>query len=117
MAMLTSGYYVKFVATKNVVKRKHGQSQIRPFRDGLRFISIILRIIVLFNPLKVFLPFALLLFAFGILNGAYGVVVHKNIEDGTLLLLVSGCFFFMFGLLADQVASVRRNLSSLGKSD
>ncbi len=117
MAMLTSGYFVKYVATKNVVKRKHGRSQIRPFRDGLRFISIILRIIVLFNPLKVFLPFALLLFAFGILNGAYGVAVHQNIQDGTLLLLVSGCFFFMFGLLADQVASVRRNLSSLRKYD
>lgn len=113
MAMFTSGYFVKYVVTKNIAKRKFGKSEIQPIRDGLRFINIILRMVVLFNPLKVFLPTSLFIVCVGVINGIYGALVEQNIQDGTILLLISGLFFFMFGLLADQVANIRRNLSIL----
>ncbi|NQT81304.1 MAG: glycosyltransferase family 2 protein, partial [Candidatus Aminicenantes bacterium] len=67
LAMLTSGYSVKYIPI-DYFKRK-GKSKIKPIRDTLNFIQLIIRTILYFNPLKVFIPlsFFLVIFAFIVL--------------------------------------------------
>ncbi|MGE3474080.1 MAG: glycosyltransferase family 2 protein, partial [Vicinamibacterales bacterium] len=63
MAMLANGYEVVYEPIDYAVRT--GQSKIRPSDFG-NFILLVVRAIVLFNPLKVFLPAGAVLFAIGV---------------------------------------------------
>ena len=104
MALLSSGSGVHFKPID--YRPRKGRSKIRPIRDTLNFISLILRTTIYFNPLKVFLPIALLLEL-----AAAGVFVWSwrqgQILDATVsILFMTGVQAAILGLLADLV--VRR---------
>ena len=108
LACIASGYNIKYVPIE--APERIGTSKIKPFRDGFRFIMLIIRTIVLFNPLKVFLPVTFALFIIGFLYGVYYMVYQLNIPDGAVLLIISAIIIFFFGLLADQISSLRREI-------
>jgi glycosyltransferase involved in cell wall biosynthesis len=107
LALLKGGYEVHYIPISTF--KRIGRSSVR-VKDGLETILLILRIIMLFDPLKVFLPPSLLLLVFGIVFGLYTAITEHAIWKSGLLLIFSGIMIFFFGLLADQVASVRREI-------
>ena len=82
-------------------KRK-GKSKIRPIRDTYNFFLLIMRITMLFNPLRIFMPvfFFTLLLSFGSL--ARDIYI-RNLTDTTVLLFVFSLIIFLIGLLADLI--------------
>ena len=108
LALINSGYSVKYVPIE--APERVGTSKIKPFRDGFNFIMLIIRTIVLFNPLKVFLPISIILFFMGFSYLSYELVLHLNVPDSAILLIVSGILIFFFGILADQISSMRREI-------
>lgn len=110
LSMLSAGYFVLYVPMKSIKARAAGKSNIKPFQDGIRFINIMMRIIMLFNPQKVFLPIAAFFFISGTVLGVYDAFTKYRVEESTLLALLFGLFIFLFGMLADQVAHIRREL-------
>jgi len=105
LAFLKSGYDVKYVPIQTI--DRVGTSKIKPFRDGFRFIMLIVRTITLFDPLKVFLPVSGVLFFSGILYLLHDLLLY-NISDTSVLLITSSIIVFFFGILADQISSIRR---------
>lgn len=107
LALLRTGRPVRFVPVK--AHRRKGTSKIRVFRDGARFLLIILRVATSFSPLRVFLPASLLAFLAG--AAVYGWYWHDagfpKLTNGIQLLMVLGVLLFFLGLLAEQVASLR----------
>lgn len=108
LAMFKDGYNVAYVPV-TVRPRTTGVSRVR-VADGFNTLLLIIRIIALFDPLKVFLPASALLFVIG---AAYWILdsisLHRlNIPTGAMILLVSAVMIFMFGILADQVSAIRR---------
>jgi len=77
---------------------------------------LIIRIIALFDPIKVFLPTSIALFLLGIAywvgSGIFRFIEHIepafHIPTGAMLVMVSSVIVFMFGILADQVSAIRR---------
>ena len=108
LAFLKSGYDVKYIPIQTV--DRVGTSKIKPFRDGGRFIMLIVRTIVLFDPLKVFLPMSIILFVIGFLYALYDIILYTNIPDGAILFIISSIIIFFFGLLADQISILRQNM-------
>lgn len=108
LACIKSGYTVKYVPI-NTLERV-GDSKINPFRDGFRFIMLILRTVALFDPLKVFLPLSIVLFTLGFLELVREVVFSLSIWSTSMLLLLSAILIFFFGLLADQISILRWEL-------
>ena len=108
LALVTSGYNVKYVPIE--APERVGKSKIKPFRDGFRFIMLIMRTIVLFDPLKVFLPMSIVLFLLGLPYLMYELVLHLDVPPSSILLIISSILIFFFGLLADQMSSLRREL-------
>lgn len=106
LAFLKDGYDVRYVPVRTV--KRVGRSKIKPFRNGFDFILLILRTIVLFDPLKVFLPASILFLTAGSLDALYYLIFHTSVSKSSLLLIFSGLLIFCFGLLADQVAAIRR---------
>lgn len=91
------------------VEQRIGQSSVR-IADGFATLVNIFRIIMLFDPLRVLLPPSAFCMTLGMASLIFDCISF-NIRQATILLLIGGMLFFFFGLLADQVASLRREMS------
>lgn len=105
LAFIKAGYSVGFEPIR--VSRRVGRSKIRIFRDGAKFFLIALRIVMLFSPLRIFLPIAMSLMALGIGYGSFSVVVAGRVANGALLLTLSSLFIFLIGLVSEQISLMR----------
>jgi hypothetical protein len=84
-----------------------GKSKIRVLRDGVRFLLIILKIITLYSPLKVFFPISLASLLTGLGYGAWNVWRFGKIPMGSALLIQLAVVVFLFGLISEQIAATR----------
>jgi len=103
LAALTNGHRVDFVSID--YRKRSGSSKIRPIRDTLGFLSLIVRTVLYFNPLKVFFPVAVLI-GLALLGSIYydiAIVQPSNLSDKTVLLFVALVQVLSVGLLADLV--------------
>jgi glycosyltransferase involved in cell wall biosynthesis len=99
MAALTSNYRVKFLPI-NYYRRK-GKSTIRPARDFMGFLSLIVRMTVYFNPLRVFLPASLFLFLIGFVKAIIDFIHHNTFGVGAAIVILTAVQILGLGLLAD----------------
>lgn len=113
MAFINSGYNVKFIPVE-MAKREHGtRSKLNPLREGFRFLMIILRITTLFNPLKIFLPLAFILWALAAADAAVGILISSVMPGTAIILFISGVIIFFFGFLAEQMTYMRREVQNI----
>lgn len=109
LSLLKAGYNVGFVTIEGQ-PRQGGRSGQKLLKNGVRFGLIILRIISLFAPLRVYFPVALGMFVLSLIAYIASVLVNGvwlKIPNATAALFVGGIVVFMFGLLAEQVAALR----------
>jgi glycosyltransferase involved in cell wall biosynthesis len=105
LAFLRAGYNVDFVPI--AARPRVGTSKIRLGRDGVKFVLILLRVITIFSPFRVFLPLSALAFVTGTAYGAWTAYFHSKIPNGAVLLLTLSVVVFLIGLLSEQIASLR----------
>lgn len=101
LAMHTNGYDVRYVPIDYAARR--GSSKIRPIRDTLNFIQLIVRTGTYFAPMRVFFPVALMLFVAFVGSLTYDVFVLRNLTDKSVLLMLFSMNTGMFALLADMI--------------
>ncbi|MCK5800821.1 MAG: glycosyltransferase family 2 protein [Deltaproteobacteria bacterium] len=106
LVLLKEGYDVSFVPV--TVKKRVGTSTVKIFRDGFNTVLLIIRLTTLLDPFRVFIPTAVGLFLIGLFWGGFYMAAGHGLSVGGLFLLVSGVNIFFFGLLADQIAALRR---------
>jgi glycosyltransferase involved in cell wall biosynthesis len=71
----------------------------------------ILNIIILFNPMRIFLPMALVSLFLGLSWGSYIFILGRGISVGANTLIISGTIVFLLGLIAEQLSAIRKNLN------
>jgi glycosyltransferase involved in cell wall biosynthesis len=109
LAALNSGYIVEFVEVDYF--HRTGKSKIRPIQDTFNFFMLVLRMTLIFRPLKVYLPIAAMLFLLSPLVLGIGWFGFHKIFDNTALIILFAAFqCVVIGLLAD-VVNVRRSRS------
>ena len=79
-----------------------GKSKIR-YTDFFNFILLVVRAIVLFSPLRVFLPLGAALFAMGMVKLIYDFVIG-NISESAIFCLLAAIMIWSLGLIADMIA-------------
>lgn len=82
--------------------RRVGKSKIRPV-DFINFIILVLRMTVLFNPLRVFIPLGLGLFGVGIIKFVYDLFLD-NMSETTIFAFLSAIMIWSLGLIADMIS-------------
>ncbi len=82
LAFLKAGYAVKFVPIE-ARKRQGGASGQKLLRNGIVFVTIILRMVTLFSPLKIFAPIAAVLFTLGATYGIWTAFTQHHITNST----------------------------------
>ncbi|MBM4431314.1 MAG: glycosyltransferase family 2 protein [Chloroflexi bacterium] len=106
IAFLRAGYSVGFVPI-TTSPRVGGDSKIRIFSDGARFLTILFKIATLFSPLKVFLPLSLAFLVTGAAYGAHQLILFHKFRNMATVLLVFGISLFALGLISEQIALLR----------
>jgi hypothetical protein len=90
----------------HISPRRAGQSTINTF-TAIETLIQVLNITLMFNPLRVFLPISLLCILAGLGWGIPIVLLGRGVSVGAMLAIVTGLLFFMLGLLASQLSSIR----------
>ena len=101
LAFLSNNYVVEYVPIDYY--ERVGRSKIRPLRDTLGFISLILRTSMYYAPLKIYGPLSFAFIASGVVRGTYNVIAIQNLTTVDLLLLTTGIILLAIGLLADLI--------------
>lgn len=101
LSMLTNNRDVLFVPIDYYPRI--GRSKIRPVRDTLRFMSLILRTGTYFAPVRAFAPIFGVLFSLALASLTYDVFILGNITDKTALFFLFSINIAMFALLADMI--------------
>lgn len=84
-------------------QKRRGSSKIRPLRDTYRFVLLILRTVMYFDPIRVFMPAALVALAATVASFAYELLWQRNLAEKSLILLVITVFLFSSALLGDLI--------------
>jgi glycosyltransferase involved in cell wall biosynthesis len=105
LAFIKAGYNVRFEPAE--ARQRVGTSKIKLARDGAKFFMIILKIVTLFSPLRVFVPVAAASFLLGVGYGIWNVAVHSRIPNGAVLLIMFSVAIFLVGLVSEQISSLR----------
>ena len=103
LALLKAGYNVAFEPIR--ARPRVGRSKIRAMRDGTKFLLIILKIVTLYRPLKVFFPVSLASLLVGLGYGVWNVAQYGKIPMGAALAVQLAVVVFLFGLISEQIAS------------
>jgi len=109
VAFMNMGYNANYFPIK--VRKRVGKSSVKQLKHGGNVMLLILRLIVLFNPLKVFIPASFILISLGVIYELlWGIIFIDSIKliQGALLLVLAGLLVFFFGLLADQISAIRK---------
>ncbi len=97
-----------------IKQRVAGKSTITTF-TAIQTIMEIINIAMLFNPLRIFLPLSVFCIGFGLAWGTPIMLRARGVSVGAMLAIVTGLFCFFFGLLAEQLSSMRMGLLDMGK--
>ena len=107
LSFIKEGLTVKYVPI--TINKRVGKSTVKP-RHAFDTLALITRMIVLFSPMKFFLPFNLvflLLFLFFI---GYDIV-HADLSNTSVILFISTILIFFFSVMLDQIAAIRREIN------
>ena len=107
LAFLTNGYAVKYVPTP--YRPRIGRSKFHPIKDTLAYLSTVLRMVLYFRPLKVFLPLSGLVIAAGVAKSVLSFVTATgSMQESDIVVMTAGFMTCMLGLLAEVIVAHHR---------
>lgn len=101
LALLTNYYVVGYIPIDYY--KREGKSKFRPIADTLNFITLIIKTVMYFNPLKVFVPMSLLLFITSFILLLYRVIYGKGFGVVCVILFISAIQVLTTGMIADLI--------------
>ena len=105
LAFVKAGYNVTFEPVE--AKQRVGESKIRLLRDGTKFLLIVLKVVTIFSPLRVFLPLSLASFLVGAGYAVWTIVTQSHVTNSSVLLIMLAVIVFLVGLVSEQIAALR----------
>ncbi len=105
LAFMKGGYNVAFEPTE--ADARVGNSKIKLASDGTKFLMIILKVVTLFSPLRVFLPVAIVSFAIGAGYAIWTIATQSHVTNSSVLLIVLAVMVFLVGLVSEQISALR----------
>jgi glycosyltransferase involved in cell wall biosynthesis len=108
-AMLKSGRRIHWLDIQ--VAQRVGTSTVRQLRHGPQTLMLMLRLTVLFDPLRIFLPVAGAMLGFAAIMTLLNFLFFRLAVPQTAVFFgLAGIIIFMLGLVTDQVSAIRREL-------
>jgi len=105
LAFIKAGYNVRFEPI--AAAQRQGTSKIRLGSDGFRFFLILLKVITIFSPLRIFVPISATAFLVGAAYAAWTILTQSHVTNSSVLLIVLSVVILLVGLISEQISSLR----------
>lgn len=105
LAFIKAGYNVAFEPV--AARERVGASKIRLASDGAKFLLILLKVITIFSPLRIFAPISAVTFALGAAYGLWNFAYYARFPNGAVLLIMFAVMVLLVGLVSEQISSLR----------
>jgi glycosyltransferase involved in cell wall biosynthesis len=105
LAFIKAGYSVRFEPVDAAPRA--GVSKIRLGSDGFQFFLILLKVITIFSPLRLFVPVSAAAFVVGAGYGMWTIVTQSHVTNSSVLLIVLSVVILLVGLVSEQISSLR----------
>ena len=106
-AMLKGDHQIEWIPIKTT--RRIGTSTVKQLKHGPETMMLMLRLTVLFDPLRVFLPVSgILILLAAFMTSINFILYRRAVPASAVFLSISAVIVFMLGLLTDQVSAIRR---------
>jgi len=105
LACIKAGYSVRFEPIDT--NTRVGQSKIRLVSDGTSFFLILLKVITVFSPLRIFLPVSAAAFMLGAGYAVWTAFTQQHITNSSVLLILLSVVIFLVGLVSEQISLLR----------
>jgi glycosyltransferase involved in cell wall biosynthesis len=115
MSFFRAGYSVTYVPIHTPPRT--GRSHIRVFRDGLKFLIIIIKIGTLYSPQRLFMPISGGFFLLGVSYYAYTYFSAGRFTNMSALLFISAILTFLIGIVSEQVSALHYKDIEDGRDD
>lgn len=102
---LHAGHRVTFVPIDVRPATRRGRVTVL---TGFETAVLLVRIVTLLDPLRVFLPLSATAFGAGVVWGMPYALAGRGVSVGALLLITTAFLLFALGLVSDQIAHLRR---------
>jgi glycosyltransferase involved in cell wall biosynthesis len=81
-------------------------------RTAFETMTEIINLVILFNPMRIFLPISIASLVLGLGWGIPIVIRGDGVSVGAMLAIINGILFFFLALLAEQISLIRRDVGS-----
>ena len=105
LAFIKAGYNVGFEPID--ARPRMGASKIHIVGDGTKFFLILLKMITIFSPLRIFAPLSVVALTLGAGYALWTVTRYSHVTNSSVLLIVLGVLIFLLGLVSEQIAELR----------
>ena len=102
LAMHSDSYAVTYLPID--YRKRQGRSKILPWDAG-SFAVLILRTAMLYRPLRVFVPMALVCLAYGLVKMGIDLTHDPNISASAIFALMSALLIVLIGMVGDAIAT------------
>ena len=108
LALLTNDYNVLYIPVNYY--HRTGRSKIRPIQDTINFFSLVVRVVLSFRPLRVFVPLSVVFVLVSLAKGIYDIILYDlHLATSTVVLFTLTFQIIVLGLIADLVVSLYRS--------
>ncbi|MBN2325645.1 MAG: glycosyltransferase family 2 protein [Candidatus Omnitrophica bacterium] len=107
LAFLCNGYSVTWIPSE--YHKRIGKSKFHPIKDTSRYIATVVRMVMYFNPLRVFLPVSFFILLLGVLRSWFSYRSIGGLQEGDIILILGAVLIGVMGLLADLIVAQGRS--------
>jgi glycosyltransferase involved in cell wall biosynthesis len=108
MAFLSNGYSVRYIPID--YEKRAGSSKFHWRRDTQRYLTQVIRLVLSYNPLRVFVPIGMVLALIGMAKLGFDIADKRwRVGTNTLLILFAALQVITVGLLADLMVRLTRS--------
>lgn len=103
LAFLANGYAVKYIPTQYF--KRIGKSKFHPVKDTAAYFNTVLRMVMYFKPLRVFMPASFFLILFGIAKAIITYMLTGRLQSSDIIIFMTAIIVCVLGLIADLIVT------------
>jgi glycosyltransferase involved in cell wall biosynthesis len=108
LAFIKAGYSVRFEPIAAAPRAPGGSaSKIHLGSDGVGFLLILVKVITIFSPLRIFLPISAAAFVVGAAYAVWTAVTQSHVTNSSVLLILLSVVILLVGLVSEQISTLR----------
>lgn len=93
---------------KIVYKKRSGKSKFHPFKDSYAYLLQILRMVIIFEPLRVFVPLSAIIFTISLVKNILDIIYAGNTQESDIVGYFVAFLIFAVGMLADLIVALNK---------